>query len=150
MSKTLKCPQCGKPAQKNGTKGGEQQWTCRRVGCGYGNIVAKYKNKTKKNNPDKVMAKNNGESTSFGLNEQQLRAKHDLSFIVKKAVQQLKKGAFLTDAEFIQKAGLRASAGYRNVLDHPDFSKYRAKAGGTIYWSHPESIEKMKHEGVLN
>jgi hypothetical protein len=147
MSEKPICPQCGKPAQKNGFgKTGRQVWTCRRVGCGYGNITT-----GNKHNVSKIKEqKNNGESTNFGLNEQQLRAKHDMSFIVKQAVAQLKKGVFLTDAEFIQKAGLRATAGYRNVLDHPDFGKYRAKAGGTIYWSHPESIEKMKHEGVLN
>lgn len=84
-----------------------------------------------------------------GLTEEQLRKKHDVFFIVADAAKKLKPGKYLTESEFVQLSGIRFP-GYRDALNHPDNAKYRGKAGATTYWSHPESIKKLKSEGILN
>lgn len=80
-----------------------------------------------------------------GLSEAQLRAKHDLNFIIQQKVSELKPGQFLTEAEFVRFCNIRGA--YRNVLE--SLTEYRGKAGGITYYSHPESINKMKMEGIL-
>lgn len=84
-----------------------------------------------------------------GMTEEQFRAKYDLTFIVKKKCADLQKGIFLTMGEFIKSCGIIPGSGYRQVLEHPDFENYRGRIRGDIYWSHPESITKMKSEGIL-
>lgn len=81
-----------------------------------------------------------------GLSEAELREKHDLSFIIQKAVDALQDGIYLTDMEFVNKH-LKGQSGYRQLLDN--FREYRGKAGGVTYWSSKKSIHKMRMEGVL-
>lgn len=85
-----------------------------------------------------------------GLSEADLRKKHDVRYITSKAVEALQKGVYLIDADFIKVSNLRSQSGYRQVLDASEFDIYRGKASGITYWSHPESIRKMKIEGILN
>ena len=89
------------------------------------------------------------QQTNIGISESELRAKFDLNFIVQQAAKKLEKATFLSESEFIKLCNLRGMSGYRSVIDHPDFKDYRGRAGGQTYWSHPESIMKMKTEGVL-
>ena len=89
------------------------------------------------------------QQTNIGISESELRAKFDLNFIVQQAAKKLEKTIFLSESEFIKLCNLRGMSGYRSVIDHPDFKDYRGRAGGQTYWSHPESIMKMKTEGVL-
>jgi len=63
------------------------------------------------------------------------------------AVKNLKKGIFIPEPEFITTIGL--SGGYRRWLDSSELNKYRGKAGGQTYWSHPDSITEMKNDAVL-
>lgn len=83
----------------------------------------------------------------YGLTEADLRAKHDVSFIIQDAVNSLEDGVYLTDNEFIHKF-LRGQTGYRQAMDK--FKDFRGRAGGTTYWSSKKSIYKMKMEGVLS
>ena len=89
------------------------------------------------------------EPQSAGISESQLRAKHDLRFIVESKCLELKKGVFMTQAEFVQMCRINPGAGYRGVIEHPEYDKFHGRAGSIIYWSHPESIKKLKDEGVL-
>lgn len=84
-----------------------------------------------------------------GITEEQFRAKFDLNFIVGKKCKELQKGIYLSMSEFIKLCGITPGSGYRQVLEHPDFDSYRGRIRGEIYWSHPESISKMKTEGIL-
>ena len=68
--------------------------------------------------------------------------------IVTKAAGSLIRGVYIQEAEFIKQMNIR-QPGYRQVLDSADYAKYKGRAGGVTYWSHPESILKMKNEGVL-
>lgn len=84
-----------------------------------------------------------------GLTEDALRQKHDTKFILKNAAAELIEGRYLTQSEFVLSAGVRMGAGYKDVIEHPEFDKYKGRANGSIYWSHPNSINKLKQEGVL-
>jgi hypothetical protein len=83
----------------------------------------------------------------YGLTEADLRAKHDVSFIIQDAVNSLEDGIYLNDNEFIHKF-LRGQTGYRQAMDK--FKDYRGRASGITYWSSKKSIYKMKMEGVLS
>ena len=85
----------------------------------------------------------------IGITEDELRCRHDIRFQVRRAVKLLEKGTYLTQSEFVQRAKIKPGAGYRDVIDHTEFEEYRGKAGGMVYWSHPDSITKLKNEGIL-
>jgi hypothetical protein len=84
----------------------------------------------------------------IGISIDQFRKKHDIFHIVSEAARKLKKDVFLTESEFVQVNGIRM-VGYRDALGLPENSKYKGKAGSTIYWSHPDTIRQMKSEGTL-
>jgi len=85
----------------------------------------------------------------IGITASELRARYDTRFIVSQQADKLQKGIFLSEAEFIQACSLRTLTGYRSVIDHSAFNKYKGRAGGVTYWSHPESISEMKEATVL-
>ena len=87
------------------------------------------------------------EKMKKGITVSELRLKHDNKFIIKTNAKKLEKDMFLTDSEF--RTSCNFTGGYKDAIEHPDFSIYKGKAGSTIYWSHPESISRMKNEGVL-
>jgi hypothetical protein len=97
-----------------------------------------------------VISENPVQNNKFkGLSESEIRAKHDIKFIFGNAVKELEKGLYISDADFVRQCDIKSHVGYRQMLDDPEFKKYKGRAGGITYWSHPESIEKMKNEGIL-
>lgn len=86
---------------------------------------------------------------SLALTEEQLRIMFDIKVIVKNALGQLKEGEFWMDQDFVKRFGLHGKPGMRQALESIEASKFRGKAGGKVIWSHPNSIEKMKNEGIL-
>ncbi len=89
-------------------------------------------------------------NTTFkGLSEADIRAKHDTRFILSQIVKKLEKGLYVTDTDFIKQCDIKNHSGFRQILDDPDFRMYHGKAQGITYWSHPDSISKMKTEGIL-
>ena len=118
---------------KNGER--RQKYKCSK--CGY---ETKNIEETEIKEPEQKIA---------GITEEQFRAKFDLNFIVGKKCKELQKGIYLSMSEFIKLCGITPGSGYRQVLEHPDFDSYRGRIRGEIYWSHPESITKMKTEGIL-
>ena len=84
------------------------------------------------------------------LTEDELRRKYDVFYIVKQAADKLRVGVFVPESEFARQAGLRGQQGSRMALDNPELNRYHGKAGGTVYWSHPDSITKMKKETILS
>jgi len=123
---------------KNGTylKNGERKQKYKCSNCGY---------ETKQGE----IIETKVEQKIAGFTEEQFRAKFDLNFIVSKKCKELQKGIYLSMSEFIKLCGITPGSGYRQVLEHPDFDNYRGRIRGDIYWSHPESISKMKTEGIL-
>ena len=86
---------------------------------------------------------------AVGLTEAQLRSMYDIRFIVATKCKELKAGVFLSRAEFVQFCGIRPGQGYTDVINHPDYDAFRGKVAGQVYYSHPDSIRKLKSEGVL-
>ena len=82
-----------------------------------------------------------------GISLTELRSKHDNKFIIQTNAEKLEKDIFLTDSEF--KTSCNFNTGYKDAIERSEFSQYKGKAGSTIYWSHPDSIKKLKDEGVL-
>lgn len=82
-----------------------------------------------------------------GISILELRSKHDNKFILQTKVKRLEEDRFLTDSEF--KTSCNLNTGYKDTIELAEFSKYKGKAGSTIYWSHPDSIKQLKDEGVL-
>lgn len=85
---------------------------------------------------------------SMGLTETEIRAKHDDAFKIRKAAEQLKGDLFFPEYDFLKMCGL-SSGGYRHLIDNGQFDQFRGRAGNITYWSNPESILKLKNEGVL-
>jgi len=82
------------------------------------------------------------------LTEEDLRRKHDNIFKVEEAARRLREGEFVTEHDFVSSLGLRGS--YRPTIERSEFEKYRGRAEGNVYyWGHPNSIAKMKREGIL-
>lgn len=80
-----------------------------------------------------------------GLTEQELREKYDIAYIITNQAAQLQKGIYLSESEFIVRCKIRAGWGYKHIMEHPDFKKYKGRArDGVIYWSHPDSIAEKK------
>jgi len=124
---------------KNGTVRGKQKYICRK--CRHNIEVPK--------EGAPLLQVESDPSKSIGLSEEQLRAKHDIRFIVASKLKELKPGTYLTRSEFIQFCGIRPGQGYSDVLEHPNYDSYHGKVSGVIYFSHPDSIKKLKSEGVL-
>jgi hypothetical protein len=84
-----------------------------------------------------------------GISEQELRAKHDVSFKIKKTAESLSGDIFYTEYEFIKLCEIQQASGWRHIIDSGLFDSYKGKAGGTVYWSNPQNIERLKNEGIL-
>lgn len=145
----MECPKCGSTkTYKNGFdhKTKKQKYLCRNCGKNFYGVYDKPQHISPPSTPK------NGEPAKrkIGITEAELRAKFDLTFIVKNKVREIPKGEFLSRSEFIQFCNLKGMSGYVAVIDHPEFDSYKGKAGSSEYWGHPDSIAKMKSDHVLN
>ena len=133
----MNCPECGKPATKNGkTKNGKQKYVC-------------FHCKHYFEGPKEPEIIEKPVEQPVGLTEAQMRAKYDIRFIVATKCKELKQGVYLTRSEFVKFCGIRPGQGYTDVINHPDYDMFRGKASGDVFYSHPDSIKKLKSEGVL-
>lgn len=89
------------------------------------------------------------ESDASGISEKDLRAKHDALFIVREAAKKLEKGKFFPEAEFRESMCRLDPSKFRSKADGQEFEKYKGRTQGKTYWGHPESIKRMKDDGVL-
>ena len=86
--------------------------------------------------------------THVGLTTEELLLKHSPEHKIMHAAKELPRGAYRPETEFIHAIGV--TGGYRHIVERQEFSIYRGKAPGSVYyWSHPESIAAMKADGVL-
>jgi hypothetical protein len=146
------CPDCGGPMRRNGflkKPNGKiyQKYACKNKACGRTMIVLLEQIGADFIGMDKH--ENKMVIPKMGLTIDQLRAKHDLNFIVSKTARELAKDVFYTEHEFLKLSGVKAGSGFRMALDNPELSRFKGRVQGITYWSHPESIKKMKEDGVL-
>lgn len=132
----MNCPYCGNLSSKSGTRvrkiGRVQTYCCRYCRRHFQENVI-------------IMNQNTNNMT-----EEEFRAKYDNKFILRNAVAKLEKAIYVPENEFISKCGIKVSSGYRMTVESDEFSQFKGIApGGITYWSHPDSIMKMKNEGIL-
>jgi len=150
MDEQSNCTTCGSThVVKNGTKTiGSiilQRAICRNCGINF-----EYpKNSNDVNQPVKLETPSKPRTSLTGrLTEAEVRAKHDNHFKVTKAAQALEKGIYIENRDFVASLKLSGTSHLR-WTGNTAFDKYRGRAGSVTYWSHPESIQKMKNDGVL-
>ncbi len=149
----MKCPYCGSDQTvKNGKyhdkKTGEIKQEIHCKACGRYpriSIVPQDKPAT----PSKNQSTKKFIQPSAGISEIEFREKHDNRYILTKKAAALLRGQLVPEPQFIEMCHVRQNAGYKGIVVHPDFEKYRGRAGGTWYWSHPETIKKLKNEGLM-
>jgi ssDNA-binding Zn-finger/Zn-ribbon topoisomerase 1 len=130
-----KCPICGAELRSNGNRRGHKQYYCTGVVTHY------HRSGTRQETKD--MSQSNG-----GISEQDFRRQFDNRYILREAVKELKKGQLLDQRKFIQ--NLKLVGPYKDILDEVDFESFRGKINSDkIFWSHPETIAKLKSESLL-
>lgn len=89
------------------------------------------------------------EKTVF-LTEKELRQRHDVFYKIKSELDQIPKGQFIEESSLFKKLSIWGKPGTRSNISQPEIQPYKGKADNTVYYGHPESIEKLKNEGVLS
>ena len=132
---TSKCPDCGADLRSNGNRYGKKQFYCA------GKIKHYHRSGTREE-----ISKNN--MTSEGITEQDFRRQFDNRYILREAVKELKKGQLVDQRKFIQ--NLKLIGTYKDILEEADFEPFRGKiSSDKIFWSHPDTITKLKEESLL-
>lgn len=84
-----------------------------------------------------------------GLSETELREKHDLKYIIFKKCSELVEGVYLSHVDFVRYCGIQG-LGFKEITEKPEFNAFHGKTRtNVVYWSHPNSIAKMKKEYIL-
>ena len=93
-----------------------------------------------------VLAKN---SASIGISEDELRCKHDMFFIILSYVKNISGGSFIEETKMLKELTLYGKPRYRDAISRAELKAYKGKVDGTVYYGHPDSIHKLKSEGIL-
>lgn len=82
------------------------------------------------------------------LTEEELIRKYSPEHKVLRAAQQIPKGIFIPEVDFIR--GIRGVRQYKHIVVQEKFDAYRGTApGGIVYWGEPSRVKAMKEDGVL-
>ena len=84
------------------------------------------------------------------VTEEQLHQRHDMTYKINQELEKIPKGSYIEESRLLKKIGILGKSGYRAVISHPDFQKYRGKVDGIVNFGNPESIEKNKMKGLLS
>lgn len=138
----MRCKKCGSDkVYKNGTrpKTGDQKYKC--ADCGY-------EGKPIFNGENDAVLKLRPKDKKYGITASELRARHDVDYIILQTLEKLEKNRYYEKDEVRQMTGLRAGyPGLSAALEaHKD---YYGKADGKVYYGHPESINEMKSQAIL-
>lgn len=132
-----KCPDCGADLRSNGNRYGRKQYYCT------GKRTHYHRSGTRE---EITQSKKN--MTSEGITENDFRKQFDNRYILREAVKGLKKGQLIDQRKFIQ--SLKLVGTYKDILEEADFEPFRGKiSSDKIFWSHPETILKLKDESLL-
>lgn len=142
----MNCPKCNSEnIIKNGhdPRTGKQKYQCKSCLYAFQRLSEELLSSTTETKETQI-------SQKMGLSESEVRQKHDINYIISTALQTVKPGTFYKKDEILKLAKIRPNMpGVNDVLLINE--KYYGRASGNvIYWSHPESIEKLKNEGILS
>lgn len=141
----MRCKNCGsEKIYKNGKRPGTdiQKYKCSDCGSEANPIMdGEIPEKQK-------LLKPNEKGKKYGITASELRAKHDVDYIVLQTLEKLEKNRYYEKDEVRQMTGLRA--GYPGLSTALEACKdYYGKADGKVYYGHPESINEMKSQAIL-
>ena len=83
------------------------------------------------------------------LSEIELRQKHDMFFMVHSFVKDIPEGKFIEESIMLKQLEILGKARYRDAISRPELKDYKGRVDGTTYYGSPDSIKKLKSEGVL-
>ena len=133
-----KCPICGAELRSNGNRRGRKQFYC----------TGPVKHYHRSGTLNELTKDKNMTQTNEGISEQDFRKQFDNRFILREAVKELKKGQLVDQRKFIQ--SLKLVGPYKDILEEADFEPFRGKiSADKVFWSHPDTIEKLKAESLL-
>ena len=130
----MTCPKCGSDAYRNGTdRDGSQKYRCK--SCKYN-----FRDSTS-DVPVRSAAK-------IGMSLNEFREKFDVDYIVEKTLAKLDPNIIYEKNDIYKLTGLRP--GYPGLSQTIENQKlYFGKVGSTMYFSHPDTIKKLKNEAKL-
>ena len=132
-----KCPDCGADLRGNGNRYGRKQYYCK------GEKTHYHRSGTRED-----ISQSEKTMINEGITEQDFRKQFDNRYILSEAVKDLKKGQLIDQRKFIQ--SLKLIGTYKDILEEVDFELFRGKiSSDKIFWSHPETISKLKSESLL-
>ena len=136
----MNCPKCNSKANKDGKDlKGVQKYKC--TNCKYN---------FRETTADKANGEEKPVSKKIGMTLDEFREKHDVDFIVQKALDRLEKDMIYEKSDIIQLTGLRAGyPGLSATLEAAEFKRYRGRAGGITYWSHPKTIDELREQAKI-
>lgn len=83
------------------------------------------------------------------LSEAELRKKHDMFYQILSFVKGLPEGKYVEETSMLRQLTLFGKPRYREALSREDLKQFKGKVDGTVYYGNPNSIQKLKREGVL-
>lgn len=83
------------------------------------------------------------------LSEAELRKKHDMFYQIFSFVKSIPEGKFVEETTMLRQLTLLGKPRYKEALAREDLKQFKGKVDGTIYYGNPNSIHKLKSEGVL-
>lgn len=83
------------------------------------------------------------------LSEAELRKKHDMFYQILSFVKGLPEGKYVEETSMLRQLTLFGKPRYREALTREDLKQFKGKVDGTVYYGNPNSIQKLKREGVL-
>ena len=130
----MTCPKCGSDAYRNGTdRDGMQKYRCK--SCTF-------------NFRSNTVVKTVSTSAKVGMSLNEFREKFDVDFIVDKTLAKLDPNIIYEKNDICKMTGLRP--GYPGLSQTIENQKlYFGKVGSTMYFSHPDTIKKLKNEAKL-
>lgn len=87
-------------------------------------------------------------SASGILTEADLRGRYDYALKLRQVAASIQDGQFFLEAAVREMAGI-PPANFRSYADSGEFDKYKGRNRDKMYWGHPDAIERMKSENIL-
>ena len=126
----MECPKCSSKVTKNGTDLGRQKYrctACKHSFVDHSSSIVKHK---------------------VGMSLDEFKERFDVDYIVQKTLDKLEANMIYEENEVKKLTGLRP--GFPGLTDTLKAAKeYQGRAGGSVYFSHPDTIKRLKDDAKM-